>query len=394
MEQATQEVGALATVIAGQPGLNRSRLVRRFIEICRADSAPLKEGPVFRIVAGALEELGLSVWEDGAAKALGGEVGNLVATLPGRGAPAASSPLLFCAHMDRVAGGVGVQPVVNDGVITSGGNTILGADDAAGLAAIIEAVHVLVESGSDRVPIEIVCTIGEEAGLVGAKSFDVEILRSRCGFVLDAEGEVGTIVCRAPTQASIRAELFGRSAHAGLAPEEGISAIKMAAAAISKMNLGRIDHETTANVGYIAGGGPTNVVPERAEIRAEARSLDDAKLDRQLAHMQSVLVDVAARFGGKVEWNAWRNYEGFALDADSEPVRRASAAIVEAGLEPKLLSTGGGSDANVFNARGVPSAVLGVGYQGIHTHMERMPIAELVRLTEVVLRLMQGAGCP
>ena len=384
----------MATQMLGQAEVNRSRLVQRFVEICRADSAPFQEGAVSRIVAGALKALGISVWEDGAGKGVGGEVGNLIATLPGRGPVANSDPILFSAHMDRVAGGIGVRPVIKGGVIQSAGDTILGADDAAGLAAIIEAIQLLVESGSHHVQIEIVCTIGEEVGLVGAKHLDISVLRSRCGFVLDADGEVGTIVNRAPTQVSIKAELFGRSAHAGIAPEKGISAIKMAAVAISQMNLGRIDYETTANVGYIAGGGPSNVVPERAEIRAEARSLDAAKLERQLAHMEAVLFDVATRFGGKVEWSARRNYEGFALDAESDPIQRARAAIVAAGLEPRLQSTGGGSDANVFNARGIPCVVLGAGFQGIHTHMERMPISELVRLAEVVFRLMQGAGGP
>jgi len=382
----------LTTTNSGRAGVDASRVVDLMLDLCRADSAPYREGPVARIAADALRRLGLDVREDDAAGAVGGEVGNLIATLPGRGRFAGSPPVLLSAHMDRVAGGIGIRPVVQDGVVVSGGDTILGADDAAGMAAIIEALHVLAESGDDHLPAEIVFTIGEEIGLVGAKHLDVGVLKSRCGFVLDADGAVGTIVTRAPFQVSIAAELFGRSAHAGIAPENGVSAIKMAAVAISRMSLGRIDEETTANVGYIAGGGPTNIVPERAEIRAEARSLDPRKLERQLKHMERVLLDTAAQFGGKVNWRARRSYEGFALDTDSEPVRRARAAAAEMGLEPRLVATGGGSDANVFNARGIPCAVLGVGYQRIHTHQERMPIAELVRLAELVVRILRGAG--
>ena len=385
----------MAAAAACEPGVNQSRLVRRFIEICRADSAPLREGPVFRIVASALARLGLAVREDRTAEAAGGEVGNLIAALPGRGRLAAHAPILFSAHMDRASGGTGIRPVVKHGVIRSAGDTILGADDAAGLASVIEALHLLVESGSDRLPVEVVFTVGEEAGLVGARHLDLSALRSRCGFVVDAEEEVGTIICRSPGRVSIRVELTGRPeltrGSAG-ASDLGTSAVKMAAAAVSRMNLGRIDGETTANVSYVAGG-PASTSANRAEIRAEASGLDERKLERQLAHMKRVLSEVAAQSGGKVEWSARRIYEGFSLDAGSEPVSRAKAAVALAGLRPELRSAGSGTDANVFNARGVPCAVLGAGFQGIHTRAERMPVAELVRLTRVVLHLMQGAGC-
>lgn len=372
--------------------IDEERLVQRFMELCRADSAPLRERPVFLLVKEALIRLGFDVYEDDAGRRLGGEVGNLIATKPGRGAGASRSPVMFSAHLDRVEGGIGIQPRRVDGRITSDGTTILGADDAAGLAAIIEACATLEERGASSAPLELVLTIGEEIGLVGAAQVDVARLKSTAGYVLDADGPVGTIITAAPTEYLIEAEFYGRSAHAGIAPERGISAIRMAALAVSRMRLGRIDASTTANVGYIAGGGATNIVPERALIRAEARSLDRARVEQQVEHMVKAVDEAARAAGGSSRCDVRLAYEGFSLSPDSPPVRQAAGAARLLGLEPKLVSTGGGSDANVFNAKGLPTVVLGVGYQAIHTRDESMPVEQLVRLTQLVLTLAAFDG--
>ena len=367
--------------------IDKERIVTLLMDLCRADSAPLRERPVFDLVWKALAELGFELREDDAGRQLGGQVGNIIATKPGRRAGATWTPLMFSAHLDRVEGGIGVKPRLVDDHVTSDGSTILGADNAAGLAAIIEACRVLEETGEAHAPLELVLTIGEEIGLVGAAQVDVSALQSRIGFVLDAEGTVGTIISRAPTQYMIEAEFTGRAAHAGIAPERGVSAIKMAAHAVSRMNLGRIDAQTTANVGYIAGGGATNIVPERAEIRAETRSLDKGMVERQVDQMTRAIDEAASAAGGKAKWNVRLAYEGFHLDEQSEPVRRAVAAASALGLEPRVASTGGGSDANIFNAKGLPTVVLGVGYQSIHTYRESMPVKELIRLAQMVLAL-------
>ncbi|MFO7318414.1 MAG: M20/M25/M40 family metallo-hydrolase [Clostridia bacterium] len=372
--------------------VREERVVDLMMEICRADSAPLKEGPVFHIVKRALIELGFEVHEDDAGRRLGGEVGNLIATKPGQGGGEGWPPVMFSAHLDRVEGGTGVRPRVVDGRVRSDGSTILGADDAAGLAAIVEACRALAESGAPAAPIELVLTIGEEIGLVGAAHADLSRLRSKTGFVLDADGPVGTIITAAPTQYTIEAEFFGRAAHAGMAPERGISAIKMAALAVSRMRLGRIDADTTANVGYIAGGGATNIVPERATIRAEARSLERERVERQVAHMIQAIDEAARSAGGSARWNVQLEYEGFRLDPDAEPVRRAVRAAESLGLAPRLKSTGGGSDANIFNAKGIPTAVLGVGYEAIHTREESMPVDQLVLLARMVVALASAPG--
>lgn len=375
--------------VTAKPTVDENRVVQLLIDLCRADSAPLKEKNVFDLVFAAMQELGFSVREDDAAAKIGGQVGNIIATKPGKGRGVHAEPLMFSAHMDRVAGGIGVKPQLVDGVIKSDGTTILGADDAAGLAAVIEACRVLVESDMDHPPLEVVFTVAEEIGLLGARAVDVSSLRSKMGFVLDADAPVGAIIRAAPTQYTIVARLFGRSAHAGVAPEKGISAIKIAASAVSKMRLGRIDSETTANVGYIAGGGPTNIVPEQAEIHAETRSLNRDKVERQLESMKRALKSAAETNGGRAEWDVTLEYESFWLDEDDEVVRRSVQAAQSLGLTGSLHETGGGSDANVFNARGLPTVVLGVGYQAIHTHREHMRVSELVRLSELVVALTQ-----
>lgn len=372
--------------------IDRERLLDLFLTLCRADSAPLAERPVFDIVVTRLKELNFSVDVDDAGARTGGEVGNVIASMPGRGSLADAVPVLLSAHMDRVAGGIGVRPQVVDGVVRSGGDTVLGADDAAGLAAILEAYRAILASGADHPPLECLFTIGEEIGLVGAKAADLSHFRSPFGYVLDADGPVGTVITQAPTQYTLSATLYGRAAHAGIAPERGVSAIKMAAQAISRMPLGRIDAETTANIGYIAGGGPTNIVPERAEIRAEARSLDRSKVERQVAQMEQALHSAAASAGGRAEVHVMLEYEGFRLSDASEPVARLRRAASRLGFPFAVKATGGGSDANVFNARGLPCAVLGVGYQAIHTYNEAMPIEELCRLARLVVALIMDDG--
>lgn len=372
--------------------IDGERLLGLFLELCSADSAPLAERPVFEVVVRRLKEMGFEIDVDGAGEKAGGEVGNVSAFLPGTGRLKSARPVLFSAHMDRVAGGIGVRPRVSDGVVTSSGDTVLGADDAAGIAAILEAYEAILASGVDHPPFECLFTIGEEIGLVGAKEADLSRFESAFGFVLDADGPVGTVIAQAPTQYTVSATIFGKAAHAGIAPERGVSAIKIAAQAISRMQLGRIDAETTANVGYIAGGGPTNIVPERAELRAEVRSLDRAKVERQLERMRTALCETAAACGGRAEVSAQLEYEGFRLEESAAPVERVRRAAHRLGLPFAVRGTGGGSDANVFNAKGLPCAVLGVGYQAIHTYKEAMPIAELSRLARLVAALIMDEG--
>jgi tripeptide aminopeptidase len=367
--------------------VNRDRLVGLLMDLCATDSGSRNERQMADKLKPMLQELGFAVEEDDAAAKVGGNAGNLYARLQGT---AQGEPLLFSSHMDRVTPGLGVKPRIEGGAIVSDGSTILGADDAAGLAAVLEAVRVLKERNLPYPTIELGWTICEEVGLLGARNLNFSWFTSKLGFALDSGGKVGEIVVKAPSQARVNATFKGRAAHAGVAPEKGVSAIQIAAVAISRMRLLRVDSETTANIGSITAEGPTNIVPETCKIAAEARSLNQEKLEAQVGSMVEAMKAAAAELGGAVEVEVLRSYTAINLSPESTPVKRASAAAGRVGVPVAIGSTGGGSDANIFNGNNITMAVLGVGYEEIHSTRERMPIDQLELLAEWVLAIVQG----
>lgn len=367
--------------------VNRERVTSLLMDLCATDSGSRRERLMADKLKRMLEELGFTVHEDDAGSKVGGDAGNLYARLEGT---APGEPLLFSSHMDRVTPGFGVKPRVEGDYVLSDGTTILGADDAAGLAAVLETVRVIKEKNLPHPTIELGWTICEEVGLLGARHLDYGWFASKVGFALDSSGEVGEIVVQAPSQAKINATFRGKAAHAGVAPEKGVSAIQIAGVAISRMKLLRIDSETTANIGSLVAEGPTNIVPESCKLVAESRSLSKEKLEGQLKHMTEAMEGAAKELGGSVEIEILRSYSAFNLAEDSVPVQRASRAAELIGAPVKIASTGGGSDANIFNGNGIPMAVLGVGYEEIHSTRERMPIDQLVKLAEWTLAIITG----
>ncbi len=365
--------------------INKERLYTRFMELCAIDSEPTRERLLADRLKDLLSELGFTVTEDGAGEKIGGTAGNIIARLAGTGP---GEPLLFSCHLDRVVPGVGVKPRIEGDFIVSDGTTVLGADDGAGLAAILEAVTTLREQERLHPPIELVLSVAEELALAGSRHFDIDQLSARSGFVLDAGGPVGEIVVQAPEQVKFLAVFHGRCAHAGFAPEQGVSAIQIAAAAISRMPLLRIDSETTANIGSISAVGPTNIVPDRCELQGEVRSLDATKLLTQVGALTHAMETAAAEYGGAVEITVVPCYPTYKLAEDAEPAQRAARAARHIGVPVRFKSTGGGSDANIFNNRGLPSVVLSCGYEKVHTTEERIPLEQLVLLTEWVLAII------
>jgi tripeptide aminopeptidase len=365
--------------------IDKERLCSRFMELCAIDSEPTRERPMADRLKELLAALGCTVMEDDAGEKIGGTAGNLVARLDGTGP---GEPLLFSCHMDRVVPGVGVKPRIEGDFIVSDGTTVLGADDAAGLAAVLEGLTALRERNVPHPPIEIVLTVAEELALVGSRHLDTDQFASRCGFFLDAGGPVGEIVVQAPEQVKINAVFHGRSAHAGFNPEQGVSAIQAAAAAIGRMKLLRIDAETTANIGSIHAAGPTNIVADRCELQAEARSLDPAKLRVQVAEMTGAMEDAAKEYGGSVEISVVPCYPAYRIAEDTGPVQRAARAARRIGVPARFKSTGGGSDANIFNNRGIPSVVLSCGYEKVHTTEERIAPEQLALLAEWVVAIV------
>ena len=369
--------------------INRQRLLDTFLRLAAIDSVSREEGAIVAAVRRELEAAGCSVAEDGAAHGIGGQAGNLITRLPGRSAAPA---LLLNAHVDTVEPGRGIKPQVSGTRIASDGTTILGADDKAGVACIIEVVRALNEDNVAHAPLEIVLTVSEEIGLLGAKHLDYSLITARTGFVLDGNGPVGAITVSAPSHDSIRATITGRAAHAGVSPEKGVNAIKIAADAIAGMRLGRIDDETTANVGTISGGRASNIVPDRVEIVAEARSRDAAKLRRQTRHMVGRLKRAAQKSGGECAVEVNREYDSYSLREDEPPVSVAAAAMRSLGIEPRFQATGGRSDSNIFNAHGIRTAVLSIGSDESHTTAEWADIEQLELVARLVLTIAQRAA--
>ncbi|QYR19980.1 M20/M25/M40 family metallo-hydrolase [Paenibacillus sp. sptzw28] len=372
--------------------ITEKRLVDEFMELVRVDSETKNEREICDVLKAKFSSLGLTVEEDDAASKTGHGAGNLIARLEGNGAEGAEA-IFFTSHMDTVTPGNGIKPQLDaDGYIRSDGTTILGSDDKAGLAAMLEAIRVIKENNIEHGPIQFVITVGEESGLVGASVLDKSKLDAKFGYALDSNGVIGDIAIAAPTQAKITIKIFGKSAHAGVNPEDGISAIQVAGKAIARMQLGRIDHETTANIGKFEGGGATNIVCDYVKLDAEARSIVQDKLDKQIDAMREAVRSVAAEYGAKAEFQSDVIYPAYAYEDGDPVVELAKSAIVQIGRTPRTFHSGGGSDANIFNGLGVPTVNLAVGYEHIHTTKEQIKAADLVKITELVVEIISQAA--
>ncbi|QYY43752.1 M20/M25/M40 family metallo-hydrolase [Aneurinibacillus thermoaerophilus] len=369
--------------------IQQDRMVAEFMELVRVDSETKHERIICDVLKEKFTALDLEVSEDDAAEKTEHAAGNLVATLKGT---IKDCPVIyFTSHMDTVVPGKGIRPSIRDGYIVSDGTTILGSDDKAGIAAMLEAIRVLKEQNRPHGTVQFLITVGEESGLMGAKVFDPSLLQAEYGFALDSDGKVGDIIIAAPYQARISATIRGRSAHAGVNPEAGISAIQVASKAISRMPLGRIDEETTANIGSFQGSGPTNIVCDQVEIMAEARSLVEEKLNAQTEKMKRAFEEAAAEFRATAEVAIALAYPGFAFKEDDPVVQQAIAGVKAIGREPRLLASGGGSDANILSGHGIPTVNLAIGYEDIHTTNEKIPVEELVKAAELVVALCEQA---
>lgn len=357
---------------------DEQRVLATFLDLVRIDNPSGGEGPIAAHIRAELERLGLSVQQD--------QIHNLYAHVPGDGAP-----LLLNAHMDSVAPCHGVRPVVENGIIRSSGDTVLGADDLAGVTAILEGVRATLERGGPHRAAEIVFTVQEEIGLRGAALFDTRVLQAREGITLDSGGDFGGITVGAPSQDSLRVIVHGRASHAGVAPERGINAIVVAAEALAAMPLGRIDHETTANIGIIKGGEATNIVPDRVELWGEARSHDQEKLVAQVQAMVGAFEAAARKHGGNVTVEVTHKYDAYRLPEQLPILQRVVAELRGMGHEPRLQISGGGSDVNIFAQRGLQVVNISVGYREIHSTAEQIALADIVRAAELVERLLAAA---
>ncbi|UOQ42617.1 M20/M25/M40 family metallo-hydrolase [Halobacillus salinarum] len=370
--------------------VNKERLIEEFMELVQVDSETKHEEKISKLLKNKFAELGVEVKEDQAKDITGHGANNLICTL--KGSKANVDPIYFTSHMDTVVPGNGIKPSIKDGYIVSDGSTILGADDKAGVAAILEAIRTIQENKMEHGDLQFIITVGEESGLVGAKALEKSDLIAKYGYAIDSDGQVGNIIVAAPTQAKLKAVVKGKTAHAGVAPEKGISAITLASKAIANMPLGRIDEETTANIGSFEGGKQTNIVCDHVEILAEARSLVPEKMEEQVNKMKSALEETASAMGGDVEIQIDVMYPGFKQKEGDQVVEVARRAAKRIGRDSELLTSGGGSDANVIAGHGIPTVNLAVGYEEIHTTNERMPVSELEKAAELITSIIQEAA--
>ena len=366
--------------------VNETRLVEEFLELVQVDSETGHEAEIASVLKKKFTDLGVEVMEDNAKEKTGHGAGNLICTL--KGTKSDIDTIYFTSHMDTVVPGNHIQPIIEDGFIKSDGTTILGADDKAGLAAILEMIRLLQEQQVEHGDIQFIITVGEESGLVGAKALDSSLIHASYGYAIDSNGEIGDIIVAAPNQAKIFATVKGKTAHAGVEPEKGVSAITIAAKAISKMPLGRIDEETTANIGRFEGGQQTNIVADHVDIIAEARSLDRKKLDKQTAAMKEAFEHAARELGGEAEVEIKLMYPGYKQESGDQVVEVARRAAKAIGRESKLLKSGGGSDANIIAGFGIPTVNLAVGYEEIHTTKERISVDNLRKITELITAIV------
>jgi len=377
--------------------INQDRLSKEFAELAAISSPSLQEGAIAARLEQRMRQLGAEVLYDASQQATGGQVGNLVARFPAAGLDVA--PMLFSVHMDTVGPCENVVPVLQNGIFTSAGETILGADDKAGIAELLEALEVIREQKIPRGPVEVVITVAEEMGLLGAKHFDFDLIQAKYGYALDTTG-VETMVLRAPGANRLYVELTGREAHAGVAPERGVSAIQTAGLALSRMRLGRIDHETTANMGKIEGGVACNIIPKTVRLEGEARSHDPNKLERQTRHMTACFEEAADAMASNIEGRVFRprvsmevcpDYPQMKVAETAKVATLAKAAAAAIGHPLQVTVGGGGSDANIFNAHGIEVVILATGMENVHTSHEQVSVSDMARVTEHLVEIMRSA---
>jgi tripeptide aminopeptidase len=358
-----------------------SEVLPLFLELAAIPSPSGEEEAVAARVRAYLRGLGIETEDDAA--------GNLLARMPAT--VEGGEPIFLCAHLDTVPVHGPIDPVVEEGVVTNSAATILGADDKAAVAVLLESARLLLAEGRPHAGVELLFTTREEIGLEGAFAFDTTRLKSRLGFVYDYSGAVGELVVAAPSGRVVDAIFTGRPAHAGINPEDGRSAIVAAARAIVDLRLGRIDEETTANVGVIEGGSALNVVPAHCRLALDVRSRDERKLASLVQETLDSLAFAAAVSECEVETTVQDKYRGYRLAPDDPALALARSALVRAGIEPWEVEVGGGADANVFNERGLHCVNLANGMAKVHTADEEIAVVDLEAMVGATLELVAAA---
>lgn len=367
--------------------LDQNRLLATFLEMVRIDSPSLNEAAMANYLKNFATKQGWTFHEDQAGEKVQGNSGNIIVHIPGTGS---GEPIAFSAHMDCVPPCLGIEPVVQDGIVTSAGETILGGDDKAGIAAILEAAMHCTEAGLPHPDLYLLFTIAEESGMHGAKNICKADLPVDDVVVTDSGGPIGTVIVKAPAKAGITITCNGKPAHAGMEPENGVSAIQLAAEAIANMNLLRIDDETTANLGAIKGGTVTNIVAESCSFTAEARSLDDKKLSAQVEHMKTCCQQAAQKIGGSIDFEYEISYPALTVPKDDPLLLRAKRCCEELGFPFAAVPCGGGSDANILHGMGYRVINISNGMKDVHTTKESIVVQDIYDTATLIAEFMKS----
>lgn len=365
---------------------NKERMYKELVELMQIDVSSGQEAELAEYLVEKLEKMGFSVTRDEAGETFGGVCGNVFAVREGE----RGETVCFCSHMDRVPGGIGIRPVEENGILKSSGDTILAADDLSGVAAILEGVRQAIESGEKLPKLELLFTVGEEAGLYGAKAFDLRKLESKMIYVLDSPGRIGRIVNGAPGRALLEAQVFGKAAHAGNEPEKGIDAAKIMAEMLATMKTGRLDENTTSNFSnlWTKTAKAMNVVCDHAILRGEMRSRSGEKLDQYEAYFKAHCQEIAEKRGAKVKFMRENTFLPFYVPEEARIIRIARKALEDMGIEVQINAGGGGMDANIFNQQGVECVGIATGYFKNHTTEEYLHLDDFYRSGELVARII------
>lgn len=374
--------------------IDSERLRGEFLKLVQIDSPTFKEGKVSRYLQEKLKSLGCEVFVDDAGEKTGGETGNIIATFPSN--DGSTNSVMFAAHMDCVPPCEGVKPVVDGTMVKTDGKTVLGGDDKAGITAILELLAVLEESDLPHGPVEILFDIAEEGGLHGVKNLDLSQFKSKAGYCLDSD-KIDELTLESPGAYRIEYTVKGKASHAGVEPDKGISAILVASKAISRMKLGKIDDETTANIGVIKGGSATNIITPEVLIKAEARSRNEEKLEKQVESMKQAFLDVIEESAITIEGKVFKgeliekreyDYPPMKLTEDSLVFTLVKEAAAGLGIKMKPMVSGGGTDANILNAGDMQVSVIGVGMAKVHTTEEYIDLKDIEKAAELILQVV------
>jgi len=369
--------------------LNENEIIEDFISLAKVSGVSYNEKHISSIIESRMRKIGAEIKYDHITDIIGGNTDNMLATISASNEEMATAePILFCEHIDTVEDTKNLTVLRDGDYLRSDGTTILGADNRGAITSILNALEYIYRHNIPHRTVEILFTVAEELSLMGSSSLDYSMFQSKMGVVIDGGGKMGKIYKAAPEHYNMSFKFYGKGAHAGMSPENGINAISMAAKAVCNMPLGRIDIETTANIGIINGGNATNVVPDYAFLKGEVRSREKEKTKTQMESMKQAAINAADAYSGWVEIETQMMYPSFSVSTDHSLCQRVIEIFKDIGVEAEITQTGGGSDANYLNNNGIYTILLSAGYENAHSKEEKLYIPDLINFTKFIIMLI------